>query len=142
MRTRSLLAFLLAICGCRAADSSSPAPDTATGEWRTLVGCYRMDDRLFSLDSVQGARLAAAPEPGIRRARFAGDRESGRAYWFVTSRGTLWLVHNEGWGASYELAQRGDSLVGRIHLQSHVVGARFSPTPVGAARAADCPADP
>ena len=142
MRNRSLLALLLAIGGCRAASSSPPRPDAATGEWRRLVGCYRMDGQLFSLDSVPGARLASAPEPGIRRARFQSHPAVGIGYWFVTSRGTLWVVHHEGWGASYDFVQRGDSLVGRIHLQSHISGTRFSPSPASAARASECPAEP
>ena len=142
MRNRSLVALLIAISGCRAGVSSSPRPDTATDHWRKLVGCYRMENRLFSLDSAQGRRLGSAPEPGIRRARFAQDPDDANAYWFVTSGGTLWVVNNGGWGVSYELVQRGDSLVGRSHLQSHVVGSRFSPTPVSAARATGCPGEP
>jgi hypothetical protein len=101
-----------------------------------------MENRLFSLDSVPGTRSGSDPEPGIRRARFAPDSDVAPAYWFVTSRDTLWVVHHEGWGASYELVQRGDSLVGRIHLHSHVVGAQFSPTPISAVRATGCPAEP
>jgi hypothetical protein len=101
-----------------------------------------MENRLFSLDSVPGTRSASAPEPGVRRARFSPDADVAPAYWYVTPQGKLWVVHHEGWGASYELVQRGDSLAGQIHLQSHVVGSQFSPTPISAVRATGCPAEP
>jgi hypothetical protein len=142
MRNRSFLALLLAVGACRAGASSSPQPDTATDEWRKLVGCYQIGRDLFSLDSVPGTRSASAAEPGVRRARFVPHSDVAEAYWFVTSRGTLWVVSHEGWGVTYELVQRGDILVGSQHLHSHVVGSEFSPTPVSAVRAAGCPAEP
>ncbi len=143
MRHRNLIALVLVIGGCRAGSSSSPTPDAATDQWHTLVGCYRMEGELFSLDSVPGTRSASTPEPGIRLARFERSTPGTvPGYWFVTSQGTLWVVSHAGWGATYELEQRGDSLVGQIHLHSHVVGTRFSPTPVSAVRATGCPAEP
>ena len=142
MRNLSLL-VLLAIGGCRAAAPASPRPDTATDQWRQLVGCYQIDGHPFSLDSVPGTRFPSPPEPGIRRARFefVPFPRSGHGYWFVTPQGRVWVVSREGWGVTYELVQRGDSLVGKTHLHSHVVGAQFSPTPVGAVRATGCPAE-
>jgi hypothetical protein len=142
MRNLGFLALLLAIGGCRAAASSSPGPDTATDQWRQLVGCYRIDTSHFSLDSVPGTRGASAPEPGIRLARFPQDPATVPGYWFVTSRETVWVVSHQGWGISYEFVQRGDSLVGWAHLHSHVVGERFSPTRVSAVRATDCLVEP
>jgi hypothetical protein len=78
----------------------------------------------------------------VRLARFERDRANVPGYWFVTPQGTLRVVSHAGWGISYELVPRGDSLVGQARPHSHVVGFQFSPTPVSAVRATGCRGGP
>jgi hypothetical protein len=101
-----------------------------------------MGETRFVLDSVPETKLAAANEPGIRRARFNPAAIVG-GYWFVTPEGTLWVSRHDGlWGKSWELRAHGDSLTGREHLRTDVPNARHEPKPVAAVRMSSCDVEP
>lgn len=142
IRSRSLLAGLLMMCGgCAASAGARPGrPDAATDEWRALVGCWRMTNEQFVLDTVPETEHYR--EPGVRRARFAPPAIVG-AYWFIDEKGKVWVARHDGlWGRSYEFTARGDSLVGRSWVGTDVPDARPAPTPATAVRTQSCPPPP
>ncbi|HLL84302.1 MAG TPA: hypothetical protein VK420_16685 [Longimicrobium sp.] len=138
-----LLAGLVLVGGCSAnRGGGAPQPDATSSRWRDLVGCYQMEDEQFALDSVPDAKLNG-DRPGVRLARFAPTSAIVGGYWFVTERGALWVFRHDGlWGRSYELAVRGDSLVGRAFVRTDVPHARDEPTPAVALRTLTCRVGP
>jgi hypothetical protein len=101
-----------------------------------------MGDEQFALDSVPDVKLNAG-RPGVRLARFAPTPAIVGGYWFMTERGALWVFRHDGlWGRSYELAVRGDSLVGRAFVRTDAPHARDEPARAMALRTLTCRVGP
>ena len=141
---RFLIALsLLVIGGCAANRGAQPGrPDATTNRWRALVGCYRVDDQQFVLDTVPETRLHG-DQPGVRRARFAPEPAIVGAYWFINEKGAVWVFRHDGlWGMSYDFRAKGDSLVGVRWIGTDVPGRGSPPTPAVAVRTESCPPEP
>ncbi|HEX8245460.1 MAG TPA: hypothetical protein VF541_18255 [Longimicrobium sp.] len=143
VRRPFVIALLLVGGGCLPVGRSSPPqPDAASSRWRAHVGCYQMGDGQFALDSVPDLKLNA-DRPGVRRARFGPTPAVVGGYWFVTSRGALWLFRHDGlWGRSFEFTAKGDSLVGRGWVRTDVPSAHDPPERAVAVRTASCRVPP
>jgi len=136
----SILLTLMVLCGACSTTRAPgpPTPDAGSTRWRALVGCYRMGDGEFALDSVPDLKLNS-DRPGVRRVTFSPTPAIVGGYWFVSTGGAVWVVRHDGlWGRSYEFAVRGDSLVGKAFTRTDVPTAEPTPEPAVAVRTAVC----
>lgn len=149
MRLSLLIGVVVVCAGCastrpagaRAEAVPDPRPDPASTLWRSVVGCYRVDGGQVLLDSVPDLKLNA-DRPAVRRALFSPEPAIVGGYWYVTAEGEVWVFRHDGlWGRSWELAVRGDSLVGRGWLRTDVPGQRHEPEPAVAVRVDGCEVD-
>lgn len=108
----------LGMAGC-AANASGPAPlrADATPDWRSLVGCYRVEHLRFVLDTVPVTTGWRGRESARQARSLPLGEATGRRFWLVTPRNALEVVFEDGlWATRLELVVRGDSLVGQRHV--------------------------
>lgn len=133
----------IALGGCTpSASPSGPAPlrADAAPDWRSLVGCYRVEHLEFVLDTVPVTTGWRGRE-SARQARSIPVREgTGKRFWLVTPRNTLEVIFEDGLFATrLEMEVHGDSLVGRRHVYGDVPSSPPSVHPARGVRA-PCPA--
>ncbi|HKP74696.1 MAG TPA: hypothetical protein VJT67_04100 [Longimicrobiaceae bacterium] len=132
------LPLVLALAACAAAPLHAQEP------WRALVGCWRTERTLFSLDSIPFVGVFA-DEEGSRSVR-SGDKWNDRLekMWRMPTPDSVRIRFEHGmYGWTYHLAVRGDSLAGVITSVTDVVvpGSKpRGPEPVRATRV-PCPPD-
>lgn len=145
-----LLGCVMAVGGCDPYGYIPPAPPPpvplrgpAALDWRALVGCYRMEGRYFAFDTVPAAPSPYHPRvQGGRRAGWLPHRQRvGDSFWWITPRNAVEFIEDDGLhGGIYEFVVRGDSLVGRVHTLTDILGV-YPPVVRAAAVRAPCPAD-
>lgn len=146
-----LVGLVIASGGCETLEymytpPAPPPPRPLRGagpvDWRSLLGCWRVENGTFVFDSAP-----AHARPGAVDARWAEwlprreRRGPGVSYWWVTPRNSVEFVRDDGLhGRIYELVVRGDRLVGRIHTLTDIVGA-YPPAVRTSAERVPCPTD-
>ena len=132
---------LLAFAACCAAAPAVPGPAAAQtrGDWRALVGCYRMGDWHFALDSVPHVGVHA-DEDEARLARSSNSyHDRLEKMWRMPAPDSVRLRVEHGlYGSTWHLAVRGDALEGVVTHTSDIVpppgSERRRPEPVRAVR--------
>lgn len=133
-RRMGVLLLVLGMGGC-AANASGPAQD-----WRSLVGCYRVEHLRFVLDTVPVTTGWRGRESARQARSLPLGEGTGRRFWLVTPRNNLEVVFEDGlWATRLEMVVRGDSLVGRRHTYGDVPSSPPSVNPATGVRE-PCPA--
>jgi hypothetical protein len=140
----ALLAFL-SLGGCTPSGSApDPAPlrasaPTAT-DWRTLVGCYRVEHLRFVLDTVPVTTGWRGRESARQARSLPLTERTGNRFWLITPRNALEVVFEDGLFATrLEMVVRGDSLVGNRHVYGDVPSSPPTVRPAAGVRE-PCPA--
>lgn len=143
---RSVSVLLLAMVmmgGCSPGGSTSgPAPlrAAAAPDWRSLVGCWRVEHLRFVLDTVPVTTGWRGRESARQARSLPLEEATGRRFWLVTPANALEVVFEDGlWATRLEMVVRGDSLVGRRHVYGDVPSSPPSVRPATGVRER-CPA--
>jgi hypothetical protein len=130
--------------GCSAGGSASgPAPlrADAAPDWRTLVGCYRVEHLRFVLDTVPVTTGWRGRESARQARSLPLTERTGKRFWLVTPRNALEVVFEDGlYATRLEMTVRGDSLVGNRHIYGDVPSSPATVRPAAGVRE-PCPAD-
>jgi hypothetical protein len=148
-RCVSVLLLAIAMGGCNpggAASGPAPLRAEAAPDWRSLVGCYRVEHLRFVLDTVPVTTGWRGRESARQARSLPVTERTGTRFWLVTPRNALEVVFEDGlWATRLELVARGDSLVGRRHVYGdvpssppsvHAAAGVREPCPAGVAAAA------
>jgi hypothetical protein len=142
---RSVFVLLLAIMmgGCASGGSpSGPAPlrAGAAPDWRSLVGCWRVEHLAFVLDTVPVTTGWRGRESARQARSLPAGQATGKRFWLVTPHDTLEVVFEDGlWATRLEMVVRGDSLVGNRHIYGDVPSSPPTVEPAAGVRE-PCPA--
>ena len=141
-RFAALLASI-SLGGCTPSGSASgPAPLRAdvAPDWRTLVGCYRVEHLRFVLDTVPVTTGWRGRESARQARSLPLGEQTGKRFWLVTPRNALEVVFEDGLFATrLELVVQGDSLAGNRHVYGDVPSSPPSVHPARGVRE-PCPA--
>ncbi|HEX6909336.1 MAG TPA: hypothetical protein VF142_03025 [Longimicrobium sp.] len=133
----------MAMGGCYPGGSSSgptPLRGDAAPDWRSLVGCWRVEHLAFVLDTVPVTTGWRGRESARRARSLPPGPAAGRRFWLVSPHNTLEVVFEDGlWATRLEMVVHGDSLVGRRHVYGDVPGSPPTVEPASGARQ-PCPA--
>ncbi len=143
-RSVAVLLLAIAMAGCNPGGSASgPAPlrADAAPDWRSLVGCYRVEHLRFVLDTVPVTTGWRGRESARQARSLPIGQSTGKRFWLVTPRNALEVVFEDGlWATRLELVVRGDSLAGNRHVYGDVPSSPPSVHPASGVRE-PCPAD-
>jgi hypothetical protein len=139
----AVLLASIALGGCTSsAAPSGPAPlrADAAPDWRSLVGCYRVEHLRFVLDTVPVTTGWRGRESARQARSLPAAEARGKRFWLVTPRNTLEVIFEDGiFATRLEMEVRGDSLAGRRHVYGDVPSSPPSVHPASGVRE-PCPA--
>lgn len=143
--TSALLACCLALSACapsgsRSASGPAPLRASAAPEWRSLVGCWRVEHLRFVLDTVPVTTGWRGRESARQARSLPVGERTGERFWLVTPRNTLEVIFEDGLFATrLELVVQGDSVTGNRHVYGDVPSSPPSVHPAAGVRE-PCPA--
>jgi hypothetical protein len=142
-RSVSVLLLAVVLGGCNPSGfASGPAPlrAEAAADWRSLVGCYRVEHLRFVLDTVPVTTGWRGRESARHARSLPVGQATGKRFWLVTPQNALEVVFEDGlWATRLELVVRGDSVAGRRHTYGDVPTTLPSVNPASGVRE-PCPA--
>jgi hypothetical protein len=141
-RSLSLATIGFALAGCGPGAVRGPAPSAAPArpDWRALVGCYRVEQLRFVLDTVPVVTGWRGRESARQARSLPAGEGTGKRFWLVTPRNALEVVFEDGlWATRLELVVQGDSVAGRRHTYGDVPASPPAATPARGVRE-PCPA--
>lgn len=143
-RSISVVLIAMTMGGCSAGGSTSgPAPlgASAAADWRSLVGCYRVEHLRFVLDTVPVTTEWRGRESARQARSLPVTERTGKRFWLLNPRDALEVVFEDGlYATRLEMTVRGDSLVGSRHIYGDVPSSPPTVRPAAGVRE-PCPAD-
>jgi hypothetical protein len=139
----SVLLLAIVLGGCNPSGAASgPAPLRAevAPDWRSLVGCYRMEHLRFVLDTVPVTTGWRGRESARQARSLPVGQATGKRFWLVTPQNALEVVFEDGlWATRLELVVQGDSVAGQRYTYGDAPATPPSVSPASGVRE-PCPA--